>query len=486
MYYKFFMSIKIKIRIGFWLLLLVSIFWFVYMAVVPSGRIEYVYNFEKKSGFISPLKPNDRVGEIKNGKQKIIGDPVYFSLRTSRDFSLAKLAIEYQDYGLVTPIIEAGVLVDKKIWRYDLKPLQNSVIDNLSLVWETVRDGDVILLQKEKKYSSINDFLHNPPPANMIATYNYTPPFAYVLADYTSSTDDIVVDIPLRGSFEIFTYIHNEPLSWRFKYIDLNLNKDADNIELLLYYQGKLIGQKKAADDGIINDNGEISAEKDIYLYEKSLPPGVYKLEFKVNDDIVINKIITRQNKISFNKKIRLYAAGKKNITLYTDSTDLNFTTVNPESLQEIEIGSSSLSLKETYRQFSKKNILNDNKITKINLTTDGVTVAGNGMFSFERAALFNPVFRRADGDLQPQKQNIKYVIARYALPTKINVDDKKSVALFNIHNAYHKNNTYGFIISIPGLKADDDIDDFLSIKSIKISLSGDGIWQMLKSKFYQ
>ena len=59
------------------------------------------------------------------------------------------------------PIIELGVLTDKIQWLYDLEPIENQIIDKLGLVWSVVEQDGLILLQKEKKYDSIEDFLRN-------------------------------------------------------------------------------------------------------------------------------------------------------------------------------------------------------------------------------------------------------------------------------------------------------------------------------------
>ena len=120
-------NLVIKFRIIFWLILAGIVSWLLYMAIVPSGQITYVSDFSSSNYFIKKLSPAERVEIPVNGVQNIIGDPVYFSLRTPRRFDSAILTIKYKnETGL--PIIETGVLVDKKIWRYDLEPKENKII----------------------------------------------------------------------------------------------------------------------------------------------------------------------------------------------------------------------------------------------------------------------------------------------------------------------------------------------------------------------
>ena len=76
--------------------LLGAIAWVLYQAIVPSGAVSYVYDFDKSSRFISQLTPNTRVNPVLDSKQEIIGAPVYFNLNTSRKFNNAKVSLKYR------------------------------------------------------------------------------------------------------------------------------------------------------------------------------------------------------------------------------------------------------------------------------------------------------------------------------------------------------------------------------------------------------
>ncbi|MCX6796691.1 MAG: hypothetical protein NTW06_04320, partial [Candidatus Falkowbacteria bacterium] len=165
----------IKFRIILWSLLGLVVLWLLYMGIVPSGKITYDTDFKNDNFFIKKLTPAERVDEIKRNvppslfqsfgeaSQKIIGDPVYFSLRTPRRFNSANIEIKYKNNSEL-PIIETGVLVDKIVWRYNTKPIENRVIDQLSVKWNMIKSGETIFLQREKKYKSVEEFLKNLPP----------------------------------------------------------------------------------------------------------------------------------------------------------------------------------------------------------------------------------------------------------------------------------------------------------------------------------
>jgi len=85
--------------------------------------------------------------------------------------------------------VEAGVSTDGRTWQYNLQPLYNSKIEDLMKRWNEIgrnfhfnppgeaatlrRGDDLILLQRNKVYSSVDEFLKNPPAMNKVALYNY-------------------------------------------------------------------------------------------------------------------------------------------------------------------------------------------------------------------------------------------------------------------------------------------------------------------------
>ena len=271
------------------------------------------------------------------------------------------------------------------------------------------------------------------------------------------------------GNFQFFTYIQNEDLNFKFYVQDLNKNKDSDDININLYYQNKLISTAKLDDDGNSSDNGVISNERVVQMNASDLPIGVYKIEMRVNDDIVINSIKTSQQKISFLDKIRLTKKSKlKNI--YTNTNQINIKVINPASLQKVKFEDSNIDVNETYKQFSLK-IDSDKVIKEIILDKNDIIIGGRGMFSFNKNSFLNPRVNKVDKNLDVEKRKIDYVLTKYN-PHINDIEWIKSDTHFELNLAYSENNKYKFIISIPDLKAEDGGDDFLVIKEIKAIFS--------------
>jgi hypothetical protein len=188
------------LRIGLWLMLAVFIVFVIWQAIVPGGQAVYSFDFKQSSFFVGRLTPRERVSDIKDGRQTLTGQPVYFNLWTPRPFSSLKLTVRYKNN--TTPVLEAGLLLDKQAWRYAIKPLHNETIDKLyrSEHWGVLEDGPIILLQRQETYASVVDFLKQLPPAKNVAVYNYAlpgglykkvdaafvinPNIQYIIADY--------------------------------------------------------------------------------------------------------------------------------------------------------------------------------------------------------------------------------------------------------------------------------------------------------------
>ncbi|MCU0679195.1 MAG: hypothetical protein MUC28_01970 [Planctomycetes bacterium] len=471
----------IKIRVILWSILAATTFWLAWQAVVPFGHITYTSYLSGDSYFIRKLTPAERVVVSDDQPTRITGDPVYFSLRAPRRFDRAVVVITYRRGGVPSvPIIEAGVLADKTIWRYDLKPVENRTIDQLSQAWEVMREGNTVLLQKEKKFNSISEFLIGLPPREEIAAYNYNLKSELVIADYAMSAKNNTLTQSLRGPYQFYTYLGGEEeVDYSFSFVDLNQNRDSDPVDVNLYYQGSFIDSHRLDDDGNAADNNKPSDRRELDLKLVGLPAGVYKVEVRANDDIITKQIAAKQQKMAFINKINLAGGNSEDITLYTDGTQLHVLTDDPAKLQAIKVNGVSLELEETYKQYD---LVLPGTTTAIVLAEDGVTLAGDGVFSFSREALINADFKKVSGSLDVMAAGIKYVIADY-LPPSDTDGWRTAKAAFDLSAAYRENGAYSFLISIPGLKAEDGAGEYIEVKEIMIELQGKTLWEKINEK---
>lgn len=465
---------------------------FLYLKVIPFGRISYHRDYSSRlhsgRGFVRGFTPAERVDSTSSRLPRLLGDPVYFSLFTPRTFDRAKVTVIYRDsLSSSTPIIEAGVLVDKLVWRYDLKPLENKIIDRLMFAWPRLEDGGAMLLQKEKNYASLADFkedlqagrLKDCPggPTACVATYNYSLDSNFQLADYQKS-EPLSLSQPLRGSHQFYLYLGRESLRLGFDFVILNQDKGADPITINLYSQGKLLASKGLEDGGPADTSGR-QEEKGLSIGPATLAPGVYKVEVKISDDTVIKKITSSVNRLSFiNKVWPVSAAGP--LSLYTDSAYLQVKALNPASLGTINFAGHNFSLDQAYEQFLFQ-VDSGLAAKSIKSSKDDVILENSGVFAFDPASLFNPSFKRVDAFFKTD--GISYIIADYGQPSEREDGFREASAEFVLKGAYREKGLYSFMISVPGLRAESDQGGYLEIKEIKVELKGRNLWQKISGR---
>lgn len=116
-------------RIAWLILLILLIGWLSWQAIVPSGKMSYQIDFKQQSYSIGRLLPADRVVED-NGFQRLIAEPVYFTLYTPRSFNKAVVTFTFAN---PPDLVKFGVAHNKELWNYDFKTAYSKSINKLGL-----------------------------------------------------------------------------------------------------------------------------------------------------------------------------------------------------------------------------------------------------------------------------------------------------------------------------------------------------------------
>jgi hypothetical protein len=457
------------IRVILWLSLAVFVGWLGWQVVVPSGQISYLADSRHLSDFISYWQPKERLIAT-GGTVKILADPIYFSLRAPRPFSKLTLTLQYKPAD--AKLLEVGLLEDKALWRYDLKPLYNRAINQLyrSQSWGILSDNQTILLQRQENYASVKQFLAKPPLASSIAVYNYSLPNNFHLADYRTGTGQTVTS-SLRGAYQFFTYIKNETLAVDWQLVDLNQAVGSDEVVVVVTNaNGQEVKQLTLPDDGVAAATGQASQRRSLSLNLPGLAEGFYKIDWRATDDIVTKKLTSRQSKLAFVGKLWLAEAGEKNIMLYTDANHLDAQTLNPASRQVIKVNQTSLWLAETYKKIGLDN--DCSKVCQINLERGDVLLSGNGVFAFAPAALFNPQAKKVDNNFSLTSQT-NYIIADYQPPMILPDGAYQSQVEFDLNGAPQDGSGYNIMIGAPGFDAAGNEAAAVEVESIKAEFQG-------------
>lgn len=426
-----------------------------------SGKFETEYDFSKPSAFVSHLMPPIRTGQIQeyNGIyfQEILYDPVYFDVKVPYgDFKKAKLTLEYENEA--QELVQAGIMANEQVWQFQIKPVENLALDNLinSNNWELINENGMILLQKEKEYSSIDEFINNLPDFNQIAVYNYKLDQEYIIEGYTPVVRYWEINKVLQGAHEFYTYIKDEELNFAFDFEDTNSDQQ-DDIIITLFKGTEKVNEVKITDDFS-------SGIKEAALLEKNLKEGAYKIEIKASENILIKQIRTRQRYLTFIDKINL-APGQNSTTVYTNGNRLSFQTTHIEGLQAITVDGQPTELKEVHEQYIKEY---KDGIKQIYIPKNDIKVATDGLFVFDPIEYFNPEVTNYSSVIDMDKRGIQYIIAQYHSPL-IEKGWKQGVAEFDLSWIKPVDRKYKFIISAPGLSQNNNI---LKLSNIKLEFS--------------
>lgn len=463
-------------RLILWLILAGFVIYLTYLALVPSGLITYHYDLSQPDQFIGRLTPGDRVLEPASGEQAIIGNPVYFTLATPRPFDRAKVTISYRNPDQLNNL-EAGVLVDKKLWRYQLAPLANRLLDQAiaSGAWGLLQNGSTILLQRAENYNTIADFLANPPAKSEMALYNYQLAPRYTAPQATSTL--AAWPYALKGDYQFYGYLSSEQLQVDFNFTDLNENNDSDTVEVLIYDQSnQLVARQELADDGI---SARPTANRHLAI-RQNLAKGLYKLEVKANSDIITNNFQSKLQAVSFINRLWL-APNPKPLNLWASGGRVTFQTINPASLGPVHINQELLDFNQSYRQLSSVN--DCGSVCRVQLPAGDIIISLDGVLAANQAQLLDPRWLNL-ANRQSVPASVKYILANYAPPRGLGEEQVATVDL-DLTQAYRERGQYSLLISAPSLSAEDAINDSLIITDIQVELSG-ATWRDLWSKLFK
>lgn len=479
----------------FWLALLgLIVLFFAYQLVSPTGAWTCSQDFSRNyygllsgSSCLGSASPSERVARSQNGPLLVLAEPVYFSVFSPRAFSRAEVEISYRpQLSSATPIFEAGFLADKKLWRYQLQPVYNLWLERGLAGWHEVADGNLRLWQRQSKFDSISDFLSTWRRAGVctsgscLAVYNLDltqmPP-ALNLANLNQVKSDSIFPYALRGAHQFYLYSPDGQLELSGSIQDLNNNKDRDDAEILVFAGQHQIAQVSLPDQRPeLEESGNISSAQAFKLSKKDLNPGLYRVEFKAGDDLILASFRSASMYLSAINKVWPVTDGP--VSLLTDASYLQLKAVDPVALQTVVLGQASLEMKEIYRQYELRHRVNG--VQAVTLERGGVVLENNGVFAGSAESLLNPDYPRFDR-FAPLAEQLDFVLAEYNL-SSVGEDGWLTSSLdFAVSDFYRENGRYSLILSVPGLNLDNGAGGLIEIKEIRVRFYGKSLWEKLR-----
>lgn len=425
--------------------------WLLNRELVPTGTFVVAHAVGDASPFVDGLLPDARV----DGGNVIVDDPVFFFAHPHRHFDTVDAEVWFKNDA--APILELGGLGNAEAQAYDLKPLQNLLIDDSS--WTRLDENGTVLLQRTPTYASVADFLAHPPPVSTVATYQAALPTPFVLAGYAPSAQTRAIDVSLRGYHEFKTYVKDETLRFDFAYMDMNRDDGADPVSLVVTdANGQPVGDARASDDGDLSDAARPSGLRHVALSVPNLPEGVYKVQMQSDRDIFWRTITTTQQKAVFLNNLFLgdevgYKSVSGPVTFWTEAKHLMFATRHVEGLQGIVAGASSsrLVIDEPYKSFAL-DVVGDG-VQPVSTERGDLEVTADGHVAFSADMYFNPDPVRLTAQADLDRLGVDYVYATYVSP-ETRGDWKVARVTFDASRLVLDQGSWKFAFSAPGIKA--------------------------------
>jgi hypothetical protein len=418
-----------------------------------AGDLVLQYNFNTKPTFISEFTPLgralDREKNLANGayQQRIIGEPVYFTARVPGRYP-KKLMVTLEYANPYQNIVELGIQKNNNAEnpQYQIEPVQNKLINEAS--WTRLENKDYILLQKEQKYKTIEDFFANPPINSSVGTYHVNFSYPFVQANYKSTGKNIIIQQALLGSQEFYTYLKNQPL------------------EFSLQASGAVLVKVYHAGEQVYAYN---YSETDKNILINDLPEGVYKIMLETSADTVIDNIATKLQKLVFGNKVQFAQINNTDSTtaIYTAANTISLTPTHYSALGEAKFFDKTVRLDKVNSTYSWSSPIT-NYFARVVLPNNGLKIVSDAPISLDEFTWFDPNFGFAPLSNQTDIAQLDYVLAKqYTKPTEQrNVYTvTKEYDLTTMERA--ENNTFKFVLSAPGLA---QVPQGLTVYSIKVT----------------
>lgn len=477
MAYRYFFKQLYKVsKLIIVILPMAGLLYLIYLDFVPSGHLEFVYDFSKDSPAITNLFPANRltdinkISETESFWQAIQVDPVYFDVRLPQKFTTARVELVYQNKN--QPLVQIGLrTIGETEWNYQFKPLENQLIDNLN--WPAISNGEISLWQRNKRFQTIDQFYDKFNELEKVGAYYYDIERKFMMPDYQPVQTRQIINKTVRGAYSLYTYIKNEPLDFTFKIQDINRSDGPDPFVFKVYNDKNVkIIEKEIADDGQVSKWDPASLPREINIKIENLPEGVYRLQLDAEDEIFTRSISTYQQYLTFIDHLYLvdnieYADGFTDLIfkptiLYSTVPRLGFMTAHPEGRQSVKINDQTLDILDTHKNYFITALVTPNLIY---LPENDIKVFGRGLLAFSQTQFFNPEIyhlRDFSGNL-----GIDYLISEYQTPQEVNGWKINSVK-FNLTDALVSQRKLRFVLSAPELN---DSGGIIPLKQIKIFL---------------
>ena len=469
-----------------------------------DGEFVAEHDFTDQPSAISELTPRgrslDREVNAENGGtyQRIVAEPVYFSVDLPSPYPKATVEIEYQNPS--QSMVELGLLQNNPADIqaggqpiYNWATIENKFVENSN--WERIEEDGLVLLQKEPSYSSISEFIDNPPNALTVGTWRAGLRLPFTFDDYQEQPSSATVYYPLRGAHQLFTYVKDTPLEVDLTFHDANFSQGTDPVTVQVTRLGEVVAEYAIEDDGQELAVGESSGEQAFSFQVFDLEEGVYGVDLLTSDDIIFTSITTAQDKLVVKSSIHLAGSSEYHnaipdlateaSTLYTESDTISATAKHSAGVSTVLFNQEPLLLRTVDRVYAWQ-APRSRQLTEVFVPANDVQLVGDHYFSTSLDSWFDPEFGFRELSPVTDREQLDVIISREYMGPERQRSWYLTQAEFDLTPvASEEPNQFSFALSAPGLE---EAPRDIKVRSITVTATKDpitfgNIWDRIQNK---
>jgi hypothetical protein len=413
-----------------WILAIAGIAWLVVQRFPPSGTVSFDVPFDGRSAWIDPFLPAERVTSpgVQDGGwsgQRVMGDPVYGSLRVPGAYDDVSVAVEFRPAR--QPLLELGVQQSPDPESYEFTPIWFEPLE--AEAWRPVSSGD---RSGFVRAGSSGDLLTDPPSERLLAWHaSATMP---LLED--AGIAEKTTPLSLRGAHDFWAIPASGTIAFTFEFQDANRSKGSDAIVIRVTRDG----------EEVRSDAVGVGGSRDVKMgrvFSKSIrieraKPGVYRIQVIMDDDLFIRSVRTASPRWVVGPRLVFgdlvgYSTSTPPGIAWSDSRHLVLETFHQEGLQSVTFGSGSAVLAKTHEQVRLDRKDAGSAPQTIVAPKGDIRIVGDGWFAFSRDAFFSPEPRRVTAETDLEREGISAVLTPYVRPKALGEGWYRAVVRFKL-----------------------------------------------------
>ncbi len=466
-----------------------------YLAIF--GTLSITYDFSGESPQVREFTPRgralDRERNLRTGEayQRIVGEPVYMNVAVPRSFEDVAVTVDYQnneqsyvEFGLVTSEEPLAV----RLAPFDIGVINQAIADG----WFIQEKDGVTLLQRDKQFESIEDFVDSVPEDVGVGVYRHQLAYQYIDSSYVPSPEKQVIDRVLRGKHEFWTYAAGETLHVEFDLTDINREFNEDPITVRVYRRDLLVYEQQLDDDGEATGSSEATDRGTVIVDIPNAEAGLYRVLVEVNDDILIRQIRTDQERFVARNNVYLANSAEYDFalpdidvrptTLTVQASSIMMQTDHVGGLQVPTIAGEPLHIEQPHRPYWWVSADDQQPIYReIVVPKNDLMFRTNGLIAFSEASFFDADYGVEKITENTSLEQLDYLVYEEYTPPVKERSGFKQVVEMPLDGVAGDRKELKFILSAPGI---DRSGGELKIREVRFDFTREPLLERLLTRF--